>query len=298
MPRPRDRPGSDGADAARLARIAWAEDRAGRDRTSRAVLPPGARARARLVAQAGGILSGGAAAAAVAVRAGLDPRRCRPDGAAVRPGTVVLTVEGPAAAILAAERSMLNLLMHASGVATATRDAVRAARGAGRPLEVWATRKTLPGLRDLEKAAVVHGGGRPHRRDLSDGLLIKTTHTAFVPVAEAVRRARRAARPGEPVEVEVRSAAEALAAARAGADALLIDNAGPAAARAIVRALAAAGLRRGRWIELSGGITPRTVGRYRRVGADAVSLGALTHSARALPFPLVVEPVRLRPPAR
>ncbi|EQD51517.1 Quinolinate phosphoribosyl transferase, partial [mine drainage metagenome] len=152
--------------------------------------------------------------------------------------------------------------------------------------------------RDLEKAAVVHGGGRPHRRDLADGLLIKTTHTAFVPVATAVARARRVARPGESVEVEVGSVADALAAARAGADALLIDNASPAAARAIVRTLEAAGLRRGRWIELSGGIVPETVARYRRVGADAVSLGALTHSARALPFHLVIEPVRLRPPAR
>ncbi len=286
------------ADAVRLARVSWAEDRAGRDRTSRAVLPRGARARARLVAQAVGVLSGTAAALAVARRAGVRARACRPDGAAVRPGTVVLALDGSARAILAAERSMLNLVMHASGVATATRAAVRAARGGVRPPEVWATRKTLPGLRDLEKAAVVHGGGRPHRRDLSDGLLVKSTHTAFVPVPLAVARARRAARPGEPVEVEVGSAAAAIAAARAGADALLIDNASPARARAIVRALEAAGLRRGRWIELSGGITPARVGRYRRVGADAVSLGALTHSAPALPFHLEIRPVGLRPPAR
>jgi nicotinate-nucleotide pyrophosphorylase (carboxylating) len=96
------------------------------------------------------------------------------------------------------------------------------------------------------------------------------------------------------VEVEVRSASEALQAARAGAKALLIDNASPARARAIVRALARAGLRRGRWVELSGGITPETVSRYRSVGADAVSLGALTHSAVAVPFHLTLRPARLR----
>jgi len=193
---------------------------------------------------------------------------------------------------------MLNLLMHASGVATETRHAVDATRGARRPLEVWATRKTLPGLRDLEKAAVVHGGGRPHRRDLSDAVLIKNNHLAFVPLAEAIARARRRARRGERVEVEVRGVRDALRAARAGAEAILIDNASPATARSVVRALERAGLRRGRWVELSGGITPRTVGRYRSAGADAVSLGALTHSAPALPFHLVLRPTaRLRRPA-
>ncbi|HTS33747.1 MAG TPA: carboxylating nicotinate-nucleotide diphosphorylase [Thermoplasmata archaeon] len=274
-----------------LARRALVEDRAGRDRTSRSVLAPGLRARAQIVAQASGVLSGSAAARAVAALAGVRAVACVPDGARVRPGTVVLRLDGSARQLLAAERTMLNLLMHASGVATATDRAVRGARGSRPRLEVWATRKTLPGLRDLEKAAVVHGGGRPHRRDLSDGILVKSTHLKFVPVESAVARARRAARAGERVQVEVRSVAEALRAARAGADALLIDNAPPARARRIVRALTAAGLRRGRWVELSGGITPERVARYRGVGADAVSLGALTHSARALPFHLVAEPV-------
>ncbi len=273
-----------------LARRSLAEDRARRDRTSRSVLGPEVRARARIVAQAAGVLSGSAAARAVAALAGVRAVATVPDGAPVRAGTVVLRLEGSARQILASERTMLNLLMHASGVATATARAVRAARGSRPPLEVWATRKTLPGLRDLEKAAVVHGGGRSHRRDLAEGILIKSTHLTFVPLETAVARARRAARPGEPVEVEVRNVAEALRAARAGADALLIDNAPPARARRIVRALTAAGLRRGRWVELSGGITPGRVRRYRGVGADALSLGALTHSAPALPFHLTAEP--------
>ncbi|MGP8072085.1 MAG: carboxylating nicotinate-nucleotide diphosphorylase [Thermoplasmata archaeon] len=276
-----------------LARRALTEDRVGSDRTSRSLVRPGQRARARVVAQASGVLSGGGAARAVAALAGVRAVQTVADGRAIRAGVTVLRLEGDARRILAAERSLLNLLMHASGVATATARAVRATRGSRPRLEVWATRKTLPGLRDLEKAAVVHGGGRPHRRDLATGILVKSNHLAFLPLGAAVARARTHARPGERVEVEVRSRAEALVAARAGADALLIDNASPAKARSIVQALARAGLRKGRWVELSGGLTPERVGRYRGVGADAVSLGSLTHSAVALPFHLELRPVRL-----
>ena len=236
------------------------------------------------------------AARAAAHAAGLTVVAALPDGRPVRPGTVVLRLRGDARRILAVERTVLNFVMHASGVASATRRAVDAARGARRPLEVWATRKTLPGLRDLEKAAVVHGGGRPHRRDLSDAVLIKNNHLALVPLREAVLRARARARPGERVEVEVRSRLQAVAAARAGADALLLDNVPPKAARAIVRALERSGLRRGRFIELSGGITPERVRRYRSVGADAVSLGGITHSAPALPFHLTLGTGRLKRP--
>jgi nicotinate-nucleotide pyrophosphorylase (carboxylating) len=246
-----------------------------------------------VTAQSTGVLSGMEAVRAVARALHLEVRGPLPDGRRLKPGTVVVRLAGDARKILAAERTLLNFLMHASGVATATARAVAGARPATRRLEVWATRKTLPGLRDLEKAAVVHGGGRPHRRDLSDAILIKNNHLAFVPLAEAVRRARRRARRGERVEVEVRSVPAALAAARAGADALLIDNAPPARARAIVRALERSGLRRGRWVELSGGITPHTIARYRGVGADAASLGSITHSAAALPFHLVLRPARL-----
>jgi nicotinate-nucleotide pyrophosphorylase (carboxylating) len=277
-----------------LARAALREDRADRDRTTRAALRGSVPVRAVILAQAAGVLSGSAAAREVARAGGLRVRARAADGRAVRPGQVVLELAGDARRVLAVERSLLNLLMHASGVATATSRAVRAARGARRPLEIWATRKTLPGLRDLEKAAVVDGGGHPHRRDLADGFLLKSTHLALVPLETAILRLR--ARAGERIEVEVRSPSEAVRAARAGADALLIDNARPSRARSIVRALEAAGLRDGRWIELSGGITPGTVRRYRTVGADAVSLGALTHSAPALPFHLRLEPVRLSRP--
>jgi nicotinate-nucleotide pyrophosphorylase (carboxylating) len=276
---------------AALARATLAEDRADHDRTTRAVLPARVPAEGVVTAQARGVLSGVAAASAVARASGLRVVRRAREGAAVRRGTVVLVVRGDGRAILSAERSLLNLLLHASGVASATARAVRGAGSGPSRLRVLATRKTLPGLRDLEKAAVVHGGGAPHRRDLSDAILVKTNHLRLVPLEEAVRRARRAARAGETVEVEVRSAPEAVRAARAGAGAVLVDNASPRAARRIVRGLVRAGMRDRVDVELSGGITPETVARYRRVGADAASLGALTHSAPALPFHLTVRPL-------
>ena len=289
------RPGDRSARAIdRAARDALREDRARHDRTTRAVLPRPVPARARVIAQAPGVLSGMPMATAAARSVGLAAVALRPDGARVRPGTVVLRLAGDARDILRVERTLLNILMHASGVATATSRAVRNARGARRPLEVWGTRKTLPGLRDLEKAAIAHGGGAPHRRDLSDAYLIKNNHLALVPLSEAIRRVRARAGARERIQVEVGTVRAAIAAARAGADALLLDNVAPARARQIVDALAAAGLREGRWIELSGGIVPETVRRYRSVGADAVSLGALTHSAAALPFHLRLDPVRLR----
>ncbi len=278
-----------------LARRALREDRTGRDRTTRALLPRATPAEARVAAQAPGVLSGIAVARALARAARVRVVSFRSDGHRLHRNEVVLTLRGDARRILALERTLLNVLMHASGVATATAAAVRAARGGRRPLEVWATRKTLPGLRDLEKAAVGHGGGRPHRRDLADGILVKNNHLALVPLGDAVRRARAVARPGEAVEVEVRSARAALLAVRAGADAVLVDNAAPAHARRIVRALERAKLRRRVWVELSGGITPANVRSYRSVGADAASLGSLTHSAPALPFHLTLRPARLNP---
>jgi nicotinate-nucleotide pyrophosphorylase (carboxylating) len=282
------------ADLRSLVRRALAEDRAGRDRTTQALRTGAVPAEGVVTAQSRGVLSGMAAVRAVAAVAHLEAVAPLADGSPVAPGTRVVTLRGDARRILAAERTLLNFLMHASGVATATARARRAVGSARRSPQVWATRKTLPGLRDLEKAAVVHGGGRPHRRDLRDGLLLKNNHLRLVPLGEAIRRLRAAKRAGEAVEVEVRTPLQALRAARAGADALLLDNMNPAAARRTVRALQRAGLRRGLWIELSGGITAGTAGRYRSVGADAMSLGALTHSAPALPFHLTVHPVRLR----
>jgi len=277
-----------------LVRTALAEDRVDADVTTIALFPRRVPATAHVVAQARGVVSGMPVATAVARAAHLRVSAARRDGDRVTAGTKVLTLHGDVRRILGVERTMLNFLMHLSGVATATRRAVdRAGRGP-RALEVLATRKTLPGLRDLEKGAVADGGGHPHRRDLADLVLVKNNHLAFVPVPEAVRRARGSVGAHRAVQVEVRTIHEALDAARAGADALLLDNRTPAQVRAIVRALESAGLRRRVRIEISGGLTAASLPRYRRTGADAASLGSLTHSAPALPFHLVVEPAALR----
>ncbi|MGI0068197.1 MAG: carboxylating nicotinate-nucleotide diphosphorylase [Thermoplasmata archaeon] len=271
------------------------EDRFRDDRTAKALGIGSIPVEGRVVAQRSGVLSGMSAAREVARRAGLSIVRARADGSPVRPGTEVLRLRGRARPMLGAERTLLNYLMHLSGVATATAKAVAAGRRAHPPLEVWGTRKTLPGLRDLEKAAIIDGGGRPHRRDLSDAILVKNNHLALIPLSRALARLPRARASAARLEVEVRSAREAIAVARAGVRGILIDNATPKRARAIVRALDRAGLRRQVFIELSGGITPQRVGRYRSAGADAASIGSLTHSAAALPFHL--ELVARAPPS-
>lgn len=267
-------------------RGALEEDRFRSDRTSTLVLHGPHWAEAVVIAQASGRLSGMAPALACARIGRLRVVRKLSDGSRLRRGTVVLVLRGDARRLLSVERTLLNYLMHLSGIATATATAVARVRSAPRPPQIWATRKTTPGLRDLEKAAVVDGGGRPHRRDLSDAVLVKGNHLALTPLSTALRRLGPPRARTPEVQVEVRSAREAISVARAGVSRILIDNAGPARAGAIVRALERAGLRSGRWIELSGGITPHNLRAYARVGADALSLGALTHSAPALPFRL------------
>jgi nicotinate-nucleotide pyrophosphorylase (carboxylating) len=281
------------ADTALLRRLRGYlnEDRASRDLTTRTVVPPGTQAQAVVRAQACGVVSGVAVVRALLEAEGLRPQQVLRDGSRVRPGSVLLRFQGDASKVLSVERTVLNLLTHLSGVATSTRKAVDTARRARPGFVVAATRKTLPGLRDLEKAAVVHGGGHPHRRDLSSSILIKNNHLALVPLDEAVRRARKRVGPRGTVMTEVRSYAQAASAVRAGADQLLFDNVSPRTARRWVRSLEREGLREGVLLEVSGGIRPDTVGAYARTGVDRASLGYLTHSAPALPLHLTVTPL-------
>ncbi len=280
------RSGADRSVGALLAR-ALAEDRVDFDRTTRALFPRPVPARAYLVAERPGVVSGVAASLRLAGPSQLRFRALVRDGAIVRRGTRVVEISGDLRRILAVERTALNLLMHLSGVATAAR---RAARAAGPGLAVLGTRKTLPGLRSLEKAALVHGGAGPHREDLASAVLVKNAHLAHVPIRAAIERLRRAYGHRERLEVEVRSARTAIAALDAGADALLVDNASPGRAREIVRTVRSRPGGRRVPIELSGGITVDRIPRYREAGADSVSLGALTHSAPALPFHLRFAP--------
>lgn len=214
------------------------------------------------------------------------------DGDRIAAGTAVIRLRGRARAILGVERTLLNLISHMSGVATLTRGAVDAVEAAFRatharhPPRVAATRKTLPGLRRLQKKAVVLGGGIPHRHDLSAAVLVKDNHLALLKGVEEVVARVREHLGGVPVEIEVESLEDALRAARDGADTLLLDNLAPADIVKVVEALRTAGLRDAVSLEASGGITVATVGDYADIGVDVISLGMLTSSAPHVDYSL------------
>jgi nicotinate-nucleotide pyrophosphorylase (carboxylating) len=245
------------------------------DRTSAALIPTGIRARALLRLEQPGVVAGLEEAALVCQA--LDPtitiEPLVPEGTAI--DTVpadVARLEGPAAAILAAERLALNLAQRLSAVATVTRACVEMAKPFG--IAILDTRKTTPGLRTFEKRAVLVGGGQNHRFGLFDGMLIKDNHVRLAGgTRQAIERAR-AARPGDPIEVEVTTLDELREALALGVEAVLLDNMSPSQVAEAARAVA------GRcYVEVSGGITPDTLAAYLAPGVDAVSLGALTHSA-------------------
>lgn len=263
------------------------EDRGRRDITTEAVVPPGLRARARVVCRERAVVAGLREARRLFELAGCRSRPRAREGSWVPSGTALLEVSGPARAILTAERTALNLLQRMSGIATETRRCADAVRRANPRARVAATRKTAPGLRLLDKRAVALGGGWPHRMGLHDALLVKENHIAAAGSLEAALR--RALRAGGPVEVEVSSPREALRAAQLGARTVMLDNVSPSAVARAHRLLRDAGLRRRVAIEASGSITRRNAAAYARAGADTVSIGALTHSVRAVDIGLDLE---------
>ena len=275
----------------RLAESALLEDRAWHDVTTDALVPEEQRGRARIIAKAPGVIAGLPLAETVfaAADATLAWRPAAGDGARVSPGDAVAQIEGTLASVLRAERVALNYLGHLSGVATATAAVVEAVRGTG--CRVRDTRKTVPGLRSLQKYAVRMGGGVNHRADLASGVLIKDNHLDALRargfgIAEAVTLAAEA-NPHLKIEVEVTSVEEAGQAMEAGAHELLLDNMPPDQMREVVR-LAAAGEHRPA-LEASGNITAENAREVVETGVDYISLGALTHSARALDLSLRIE---------
>jgi len=268
-----------------LVKRALAEDIGSGDVTTRAVVPAGTRARATISQKEPGVIFGLEAAEAAfrALDEGVTLERLAAEGEWRADGPV-LAIEGEAEAILGAERTALNLLGRLSGVATLTARCVAAVAGTG--TQILDTRKTTPGLRALEKAAVRAGGGVNHRAGLYDALLIKENHAALAGgVGEAVRRARAAA-PDLPLEVECRDAAEIEAALAAGARRLLLDNMDPARLRGAVELVAGRAE-----LEASGGMTLETLAAHAATGVGFISVGALTHSARTLDLSLTLEPI-------
>jgi nicotinate-nucleotide pyrophosphorylase (carboxylating) len=280
-----------GEELRELVARALAEDLGAGDITSEAVVPLDAKARARVVQKQPGVLFGlDAAEEAFRQSDATGFERLAPEGEWREDvPTDVAIATGPARALLAGERTALNFLCHLSGIATLTARYVRAIEGT--EAQLLDTRKTTPGLRALEKAAVAAGGGRNHRMGLHDAVLIKENHIAVAGgLASAVRRAREA-NPEREIEIECRSSEEIADALDAGADRLLLDNMSADALRAAVAARDEAAQAHGpvATLEASGGITLENVGEIAATGVDHVSVGALTHSAPALDLSVLLE---------
>ena len=273
---------------------ALAEDISHGDVTSELLIPPQLQGKASILVKAKGILAGVSVAKRVFLK--VDPSLkvdvFTQDGERVQPGDIVATISGRVASILKAERTALNFLQRLSGITSTTAQYV--ARTKGYDVRITDTRKTTPGLRLLEKYAVRLGGGKSHRFHLGDGILIKDNHLAALralgmSLKDIVAKAKQNAPRALNVEVEVNTMQEALDAAEAGADIIMLDNMNPDEVRHIV------GLIPNKVkTEASGGITLANVRRVAMSGVNTISVGALTHSAKALDISLELEPQTLK----
>jgi nicotinate-nucleotide pyrophosphorylase (carboxylating) len=269
--------------------LALVEDVSHGDLTSEALIPSGIQGRASILAKAEGILAGIEVSKRVffKVDPSLEFRGLIKDGTRVKPGDTVATISGEALSILKGERVALNFLSRLSGIATNTARFV--AEVEGFRAKISDTRKTTPGLRQLEKYAVSLGGGQNHRLHLGDGVLIKDNHLTVLralgmSLKEIVLKAKQNTPQDQTVEVEVGTAEEALEAAEAGADIIMLDNVASDEMHRI-RGLIPGHIK----IEASGGISLKNVRAAAQAGVDIISIGALTHSAKALDFSLEFE---------
>jgi len=274
--------------------LALAEDISHGDITSQGLIPPELQGKASILAKAKGIIAGGEVTKRVFLK--VDPslkvELLIEDGARVKPGDIVATIFGNVISILKAERVALNFLQRLSGIASLTAQFI--AKTKGLKVKITDTRKTTPGLRLLEKYAVRIGGGQNHRFHLGDGILIKDNHLAALRalgmnIKDIVARAKQNASQGVKVEVEATTIQEALDAAEAGADIIMLDNMSPDEMRRVV-SLIPSGVR----TEASGGINLDNVGAAAMAGVDFISIGALTHSPKALDISLELEPQTLK----
>ena len=267
------------------------EDQAVSDATTNVTIDPNLRATASIIARQDLVLAGlGAVPRFLEIFARLDPRPAAHtryevishpeifDGVRVRKGQVLAVIRHNARVLLSCERVILNLMQHLSGIATLTREYVDAIQGT--KARILDTRKTVPGLRALEKYAVLCGGGTNHRLDLASGILIKNNHISLGGgLRTAVKNALEERKPGNRVQVEVRTQQELEDALEIGAEAILLDNMTPVQIKTAMERIR----QENRWIpvEASGGIVLENVRAYAEAGADFISVGALTHSAKA-----------------
>jgi nicotinate-nucleotide pyrophosphorylase (carboxylating) len=248
------------------------------------------RARANLIAREDCILAGVEEAARIFEHQGLVLRHFCSDGDSIRPGTVVMEISGSAKGILKTERLALNFIIRMSGMATLTRQLVEKCKTINPDVKIAATRKTTPGFRKYEKKAVELGGGIRHREGLYDQILIKDNHLQFTEsITDAVRKARESGL-SKIIEIEVVDLSGAIEAAKAGAEIIMLDNMQPEEVREAARSIR--DINSQIEIEISGGVTPENITSYAEF-ADRISLGWLTHSAKACDFSIEIIEVDL-----
>jgi nicotinate-nucleotide pyrophosphorylase (carboxylating) len=270
-----------------------AEDVGQGDVTSVAVVPVGLAVEAVVVAKEVGVAAGIEEVGVLAESLGLSVKTKVADGAELAKGQIILKVSGDAQTILSAERTMLNLLSRMSGIATTTRRLTEKLKKAKATAKVAATRKTAPGLGYFDKKAVLIGGGDPHRLRLDDMVLVKDNHIAIAgSIKNAVKKAKQNVSFSKKIEAEVTSVADALKAAEAGADIVMLDNFSPKQIREAVKALKKAGFFGKVLLEVSGGITEENLLEYASAQVGIISMGALTHSVKTLDISLEVTKVK------
>lgn len=264
------------------------EDAPSGDLTSETVIPD-MRCHAEISSEQGGIIAGLLEATMLFSHYGITVELVAHDGDRVKAGDILLTLSGNAKKILLVERTALNIIGRMSGIASETREMVKIVSAINGHCRIAATRKTCPGFRALDKKAVQIGGGDPHRETLSDGILIKDNHLALVSLKDAISVAKKATL-YKKIEVEVEITADALLAASAGADILLLDNMEPGLVKTTLDALRDKGLRERVTIELSGGIDHTTLRDFASLDVDVISMGALTHTVRNFSVKLEIQP--------
>ena len=272
-----------------------AEDLGQGDVTSALIVPEGSVAEAEVVAKEHGVVAGVEEAEVLLESLGLKLEACVKDGDEIKPKQALMKISGDTRTLICVERTLLNIVSRMSGIATTTRKLVNEIRNAGYKTRIACTRKTAPGLLYFDKKAVLVGGGDPHRLHLDDMILIKDNHIAIVgSVEKAVKMAKEKASFSKKIEVEVTSVNDVLAAAKAGADIIMLDNFSPKQVEKAVSLLKQAGFFGKVLIEASGGITVNNILDFASKEVDIISLGEITHSAKALDISLEITRFKLR----
>jgi len=257
------------------------------DITTDALVNPAAKATGTVICKERAVIAGLSESIILLKLLGCEGKPKVRDGQEVSSGTIILEANGSGRALLKVERVLLNLLSHMSGVATATGELVNIAKQNGGSTRIACTRKTLPGLRYFEKRAVELGGGDTHRLRLDDAVLIKENHLALAgSITESVRKAKAKVSFTKKIEVEAATPEQAVEAGLAGADIVLLDNMTPAEVKKSMSLLEARKLRDRLLVEVSGGITRENLGGYVKIGMDVISVGSITHSAKAIDMSL------------